>query len=112
MTFKAMDPDLARELIAQHQDVLTPAMEAEASVYERARCPVCGEAGCSKKIDAPRLVETTAGVQIVTAFGEGLLPKGYALCRHCETEFDPETSVIRKGAPVVIRGPHPDPHST
>lgn len=112
MSFKTMDPDLARELISQHQDVLTPAMQAESELYGRLRCPVCGESGCAKRIEPPRLVETPSGVRVVTAFGEGVLPKTHALCRHCETEFDPATGVIRKGAPVLIRDPHSDPQST
>jgi len=107
-----MDPALARELISQHEDVLTPAVRAESERYGRVKCPVCGEAGCAKRIEAPKMVETPSGVQLVTAFGDDILPRGFAHCRHCETEFDPDTGVIRKGAPVIIRDPHPDPQST
>lgn len=111
MTLKTMNPGTVWELINEVEDVITPAVAQEDAVFKTTSCPICGSQDIQKRIDAPKVVLGPDGdpVVAVSPFGRGPLPRSYASCTVCGTEFDPRTGIIRHGAPVMIRGPHEDP---
>lgn len=97
MPLKTMNPDTIRELISQHQDILTPAAKAEEDLYRNAKCPVCFSQECTKKIDPPKVVMGPDGPVVVSSpFTSGVLVNGHAVCSVCHTEFDPRSGIIRK----------------
>ena len=108
MTLKTMDPDTIRDLIKGQPDVLTAAAESDARLYNEAVCPSCGNQGCHKLMDPPRVVPGPDGGPMVVSspFGNAPLPHGHAKCPSCETEFDPTTGVIRSSPPFMIHEPH------
>lgn len=42
MKFKPMDEASILEILSQHEDVLTPMVEADQRVYNEQACPTCG----------------------------------------------------------------------
>jgi hypothetical protein len=95
MHWEPMNPELVQQLLEGQEDILTPAIKAEEQLYKNTRCPVCGQDGCQKRIQAPKILITKEGPSVVkSSFGSGPLPLGYAYCIHCDTEFDPLTRVI------------------
>lgn len=111
MSFIPMDPELIRQLIADQTDIIAEASKTEEQRLANLACPVCYERGCTKKVETPRVVSTPKGPAVVNPFGD-ILPKWYAVCRNCETEFDPNTGVIRSSSAGVIREPQSDPHQS
>lgn len=109
MGFKAMDQDLARALIARHQDVITPSAQLEAEIYKRTKCPVCGQTGADKVFSAPKIVvDEEGGLEVFNApFSDSSpLVQGHAKCGQCHTEYSPETGVIIRQDEPVITDPH------
>lgn len=100
-----MDQQLARELIEREKDILTPAIEAEKTLYQNTTCPMCGTTGCEKQIPKPKVIETSQGPVVSdNVFGD-LLVRGYAHCIHCNTSFNPHTGVIIKTDMSIIHAP-------
>jgi hypothetical protein len=107
---KPMDPALLYQLVNSEPDVLTKAAEEDEAIYKKARCPICSRDGCTKKIEAPLIVEAEGGMTMIrTPFGDGPLPHGYAHCGNCGTDFDPHTGIVRKTEASIIAGPQSDP---
>jgi len=102
-----MDPSLIRQIIADEVDVLSAEAKAEEALYRSTQCPLCGEGGCQKKIKASKIATNEAGepVVVVSPFGQGPLPEGYAHCIHCDTDFNPRTGMIYKTEASMIHGP-------
>ena len=105
--FKAMDPDVIRELIKDVPDVLTKQIEEEEALYKNLRCPMCTEAGCAKEVRQAKVVMSDNGVPevVVSPFGDGPLPDGHARCTHCNTEFDPRSGIIYRTEASKIHAP-------
>lgn len=104
---KTMDPNLARELIASSQDVLSAEVKAEEALYRNTRCPMCGQGDCEKKIRPPKVtVDDDGNTEIVNSpFNGGILPDGYAHCINCATDFNPYTGMIYHTEASMIHGP-------
>lgn len=102
-----MDPQLIRQLLENEEDTLTAAAKAEDLVYKHTQCPVCGQSGCEKRYQAPKIVidENGAPTVLRSPFGSGPLPEGYAHCIHCSTDFNPYTGLIFKTDASMIREP-------
>lgn len=82
--FKEMDPDLIRELIQGHENVIAPAVEKEQAFLQTISCIVCGSSA-DAQMNAKR------------PFVKGsILVKKTMVCVTCKAEFDPETGVISK----------------
>lgn len=96
MTFKPLDPELARSLLKGHEDVITPATKVENELYELVHCPVCGEQGADRTMLPPKVVMGENGpVMIRTPFSNTTpIVKTHAKCRTCGTEYDAYTRVI------------------
>lgn len=85
--FKEMDPDLIRELIKGHENVIAPAVEKEQAFLKTLSCPSCG--GTS----------TEAQMNPKHPFVKGsILVNKVMICLHCDAEFDPNTKVVTKSA--------------
>jgi hypothetical protein len=104
---KTMDPDLIRQMLEGHTDVLTGAAEAEEALYRNTCCPVCGEGECQKVLREAKVVTDEDGRPEVvqSPFGSGPLPEGYAHCIHCDTDFNPRTGMIFNTAASMIHAP-------
>jgi hypothetical protein len=102
-----MDPQLIRELLENEEDSLSTAIKAEETLYRHTQCPVCGQSGCEKRIQPPKIVVGENGEPTVvrSPFGMGPLPEGYAHCIHCDTDFNPYTGMIFKTTASMIRAP-------
>ena len=99
MSFKTMDPDKIRELIDGSRDIIAEAAERESTVYANATCPNCYEKGSDKHIDPCKVVPGPDGEPVIigSPFSPNRpLARGYAKCRACGTEYDPESGIIRK----------------
>ena len=106
---KTMDPDVARALIDGHTDILSAEVEAEAKKYSNLNCPMCHEQGCEKRIYAPKVVITPRGPEPVTPFSsDKILPRGYAHCVHCSTDFNPDSGIILETEASIIHAPPSD----
>lgn len=103
MNFKTMDPELVRSLLEGHKDILTAAAAQEETLFRQASCPNCGQQGCHKRVDPPRLVAGPSGEPEVLSmpFGSGPLVRAYAYCPSCGTEFDPHTGITRRLATMT-----------
>lgn len=113
MHYKTMDPDLIRELIANEEDVITPAIENDKVIFANAMCPVCGAQGADKVTLPPKIEITENGPQMVTSpfQADRVLPVGHARCRECGSEYTPENQVIyRVSEPVITDVQGQDPH--
>jgi len=104
---KFMDPELIRQALQGEEDILTPEIKAEETLYRNTRCPVCGQSGCEKRLRAPTIVldENREPVVVASPFGMGPLPDGYAHCIHCSTDFNPYTGMIFRTEASMIRAP-------
>lgn len=107
MKLKTMDPSIARSLLEGYEDILTPLAQADNAAFQDATCPTCGSQGCQKVFDPPRIALGPHGEPVIvsTPFGNGPLPKGFARCQNCETEFDPRSGIIRSAAQRTIKTP-------
>ena len=104
--YQTLDPTLIRQLIRQETDVITPAVKEEEKLYENARCPVCYQTGCVKRLNQPRILETPEGPRpISTPFSSRPIVEGYAHCLNCDSDFDPRTGLILRGAPTIVSPP-------
>lgn len=106
VALKPMDPELIRQLLRNEEDILTPEIKAEETLYRHTQCPLCGHGGCEKRIRPPRIVIGEHGEPVVVAspFGASLLPDGYAHCIHCGTDFNPQTGMIFRTEASMIHG--------
>jgi hypothetical protein len=104
---KPMDPNLTRQLLEQHQDVLSAEIKAEEALYRNTQCPMCGSGECQKKIRAPKIGMDEDGLPtiVVSPFGSGPLPDGYAHCLNCGTDFNPHTGMVFRTEASMISGP-------
>jgi hypothetical protein len=104
---KTMDPELIHKLLEGAEDILTPEVKAEETLYRNTRCPVCGHGECEKRIPAPKVVAGENGelVVAVSPFGADVLPDGYAHCIHCDTDFNPYTGMIFHTEASMIHAP-------
>lgn len=110
MAIVLMDPNRVRELIQGEPDILTRAVAMESEKYAALRCPVCSASGCIKVVEPTRITTLPDGSpQLITPFGSDMLPRGFARCVQCNTDFDPQTSVIRKSDATVIASSSEDP---
>jgi hypothetical protein len=110
VNWKPMDPNLVRQLIQDQEDIITPLVKAENERYKKLHCPICRQDGCKKRIKPPKVIITEKGQQVVESpFGSSPLPYGYAVCSHCDTEFDPETGVIYKTKASTLPSSQSDP---
>ena len=105
--FKTMDPDVVRELLDGHEDILSPEAEKEANLYKQTQCPMCGQQDCEKRLHPPKIEMGEDGTPnvIQSPFGNSILPEGYAHCIHCDTDFNPHTGMVFKTAASMIHGP-------
>lgn len=109
---KPMNPDLIRSLLEGHTDVITPEVQKEQELYQKLSCPICYEKGCEKRIAAPKILPGENGEPVIlnSPFSpDRVLANGYAHCKHCGTDFDPETSVIRSTETTAIAPVDEDP---
>jgi hypothetical protein len=111
MAIKTMDPDKIRELIEGQPNIIAEAVDLETTLYATATCPNCFDKGADKLIDNPKIVAGPDGQPVVvnSPFSSGRpLARGYAKCRACGTEYDPESGVIRRAGyePVMTDEPH------
>lgn len=82
--FKEMDPDLIRELLKGHENVIAPAVEKEQALLRNLSCPNCDG-------------NTEAQTNPKRPFVKGkILVNKIMVCLMCKAEFDPETRVISK----------------
>lgn len=105
MAYKTMDPDLIREILANEEDVITPAVENEKALYENIRCPVCGGVGAEKVTLAPLIeADDDGNVSVIRSpfQKDRILSVGHARCKECGSEYVPETQVIYKTSEPVI----------
>jgi hypothetical protein len=89
-----MDPDIVRQLITGHPDIITPEVKAEEARYKHLRCPVCGKSGCEKRIRVPKPGD---GLDV-----GAILFDGNAYCKTCGTLFDPYTQVVQSSEASLI----------
>lgn len=96
MPFKEMNPEAIRALIADEEDVITPAVERDRVIYDNARCPVCGGVGADKATLPPKFDMVKDGLRVISSpFSPGrILAVGHARCRECGSEYQPESQVI------------------
>ena len=101
-----MDPELIRQLLKTEKDILSPAIKSEEALYRNTRCPMCGQDGCEKRVNPPKVIMDERGEPVVVSspFGLGPLPDGYAHCVHCGTEFNPYTGMIFRTEASMIHG--------
>ena len=93
MAFKEMDPKLILSLISNETDIITPAVQTEKLLYEKAICPKCGNEGAVKITRAPKFSE--AQELLTSPFNpDKILSSGYAQCQSCGTEFLPTSNII------------------
>lgn len=92
-----MDPNVVRQLLQGHKDIITPEIKSEEALYRKLHCPVCGRSGCEKRIRIPKPGD---GFEI-----DGILFDGDAYCKHCGTVFDPYTRVVSSSEASIIHGP-------
>lgn len=110
MTLKVMDPEIARNLIDSEEDVISPALEAEAELFKNLKCPMCYQGGCEKQAKPPKIVMTEDGPILSTpTFGDEPILKCDAHCIHCGTTFDPKTGLIYKTEASMLPSPQSDP---
>jgi hypothetical protein len=89
--FKEMAAEEIWELIKGHQDVLTPAAQAEQEFFRQVSCPSCGGKSHDQMLHAAR------------PFSEGaILPNKILVCQQCKTEFEPRSGIILRSAPSQI----------
>jgi len=106
--FKTMDQQKAREFIEQSEDVLTPEVKAEEALYRNTQCPLCGEAGCEKRVQPAKVVpDPDTGEPLIaqSPFGDDMLAKGYAHCKNCNTDFNPKTGMVLSTEASMIHAP-------
>lgn len=109
MAFKPMDPSLARALLEGQVDVITPAAQREATIYDQATCPVCGQVGADKAVPSPKIIiEDDGDVQIIRApFNPAThLIQGHAKCRNCGSEYNPLSGLIISQPEPVLSDPN------
>lgn len=83
--FKEMDPEVIRQLLQGHEDVLTSEVKKEETFFAHSTCPVCGGSKFSTHVNSTR------------PFTEGaLLPNKLLYCMSCNTEFDPYTRFVTR----------------
>lgn len=104
---KAMDPQVIRQMLQGHEDILTPEIKTEEAFYRNTRCPMCAQGDCEKRMYEPKISMDAEGQPVVdqSPFASGLLPEGYAHCIHCDTDFNPYTGVIFSTGASMIPGP-------
>lgn len=115
MALRTLDPEVVRKMIEGVEDILTPAVEAEAKMYRDTRCPRCFQSGyCVKKIDAPKVVMTPEGPEVVASPFSPTQPlaDGYAHCSNCDTDFCPRSGIIRYVEPFLTAVQPTDPPQT
>lgn len=79
-----MDPDLIRELIKGHPNVIAPAVEKEQAFLQTISCPNCDGA-------------TEVQMNAKRPFVKGkILVNKIMVCLVCQAEFDPDTRLISK----------------
>jgi hypothetical protein len=102
-----MDQAVARKLIQNEKDIITPAAKVEAELFEHSICPKCGSEGANKITLPPKVVVTDESVHVVRApfSGSSPLVQGYAACRTCGTEYSPRTGIIIKNGDGDIQLP-------
>ena len=91
-----MDPAEIQALIADEPDVLTPLAREEAQRFDNLPCPACGSRGATRVVQEARVVDGPQGTHLVLPFDDKPLAKCHAVCNACDTEFDPETGLIRR----------------
>jgi hypothetical protein len=101
--FKTMDPDVIRQLIEGEPNVLEDAVKEDHEIYKKARCPKCFAKNCQKKTDAPKIIMSEEGPQVVSSpfNSDSVIAEGHAQCLECGTEFYPETGLIRDAGPFI-----------
>ena len=93
-------------MIEGEEDILTPEIKAEEALYRNTRCPMCGKGECEKRLNPVRsIVDDDGNTALITPFGSGMLPEGYAHCINCGTDFNPYTGMIFKTEASMIHGP-------
>jgi rubredoxin len=107
---KPMDPDVIRALLADTEDVITPAVKAEEQLYKHLRCPVCGGSKNTKVLRPIKVVHGEGGPVILNSpFGDDVLPEGRAKCLQCGAVYDPYTKVVERTEASMIASPDSDP---
>jgi hypothetical protein len=92
-----MDPDIIRDLLEGQPDALSDEVRREEELFRGLTCPMCYEAGCEKRLKAPRIIMGDGGEPVIETSpftSDRALPHGYAHCIHCGTDFDPRSGVI------------------
>lgn len=81
MIFRTLPPEVVRQALTGHEDVLKKAMEENEVFFRRLSCPSCrGE--IMPVVDARR------------PFREGaVLPNYLGKCKSCGSEFEPHTGI-------------------
>lgn len=82
--FQSMHPDEILRLLADQVDVIGPERQKEDALFRSLVCPVCGGRAPIAVVDPLR--PFTAGQILARKIGR---------CRRCQTEFDPETGLVR-----------------
>ena len=104
---KVMDPDIVRSLLEGQPDILSAEAKKEAELYRNANCPLCYEKGAEKRMLSSKIVIGPDGPVVVSSpfTGGSLLPQGYAHCRHCNTDYNPQSGIIIKTEASMIASP-------
>lgn len=106
MAFKPMDPDEIRKMIEGVEDVITPAVKAEAEMFELIRCPTCGHTGADPIQMPPKVALTPDGPEIVQSpfSSKSPIARSYAKCQGCEVVYDPHSGLIVKADHPILTG--------
>ncbi len=81
MIFKPMKPEIIRQIVKGHKDVVTPAVAEARNFIRRMSCPSCGG-------------EVIEVVNSKTPFTEGnIVPNFLAECISCKVQFEPYTRI-------------------
>ncbi len=88
---RKLSQDQIWKFLEGQENVLTPLVEQQDRELKAARCPNCGQAGCTPHLDTKR------------PFVSGSpLPNFVLTCQNCEVTFDPYSKLITHAPASMI----------